>query len=129
MRRVTVIALRRRVMGRFLPGFVVLLHHVTVRTRRRLVRQVRVSAGVNKGVKAQAECNPNQPSRDRGQCYSRSHCLNSEPATSAKPLLGCMRQMSHQDGGEIVADLPEICRTQMSYGKFSRRCRWTFLCG
>ena len=54
VRCVAVVAGRDGVVARFLPGVVLVIHYVAVSTARRIVAQVRVTLGVNKGVNADA---------------------------------------------------------------------------
>src|SRR5437660_1752627 len=66
VRSVAVIAGGRRVMARFQPGIVLRAHHVAIGAGRRIVGEVGVSLGINKGVaakpKEQTQCNTQEQS-------------------------------------------------------------------
>jgi len=55
VRRVTVVARRDPLVTRFLPTGVLLVHNVTIRTRDRVVAQVRVALCVNKREQTNAD--------------------------------------------------------------------------
>lgn len=62
-RRVAIVANRGVAMARFQPSVVLLVHHVTVRARLRVVGHVRIAARVNKCVSADADGGAQQNSQ------------------------------------------------------------------
>src|SRR5688572_21803960 len=69
VRCMTIVAAGDRVVTRLRPGRVMFAHDVTIRARRRIVREIGTTLGVNKGERAdpdgdtqQYDCNRQQPS-------------------------------------------------------------------
>jgi len=68
VRRVAVIADRDHMMARLQPRFILRLHHMTIRAGFRIVGEVGVSLGVEKGVCAQADKQPREHTDENRSC-------------------------------------------------------------
>lgn len=68
-RRVAIVASRSEAMRRFQPAIILLVHHVTVRTRSGVIGEVRSAFGIDEGVSANADSNAH-----RGGHHHQLHC-------------------------------------------------------
>ncbi len=70
VRGVTVVARSDRVMARLQPCVILSPHHVAIHACSGIVRQIRISLGVHKGIRPQSECQAYEHSRHNQGCLA-----------------------------------------------------------
>lgn len=104
-RRVAIVASRHRAMRRLHPSIVLFVHHMAIGAGLRIVGQIGITFGVNKGVNTNADSYAHQSGKnDSSQCsdfhfYLRQqvrafpHKVNSEPGDSNKFAFDCFTEI------------------------------------
>ena len=77
--RVAIVAGRHRTMRRFQPAVILLVHHMAIGARSRVVSQIRSAFGVNKGVNAHARSQAHQRRQNQSAKNTDVHKSFSNP--------------------------------------------------
>ena len=78
-RRMTIVAGRRRVMTRFLPAVVLLLHNVAVGARHRVVAHIRIAFRIDERINADADCQSECDTDDAEFDFLNRYCQIKSP--------------------------------------------------
>jgi hypothetical protein len=82
VRGVAVVAGSDRVMARLQPCVVLSPHYMTIHACSGIVRQIRISLGIHKGVRPQSECQANEHSRHNQGCLALHETFRDKEAYS-----------------------------------------------